>query len=72
MSSPCRYLHFDNIDFEQPVISSRRSQCQQEFVANPKPGERIADVLLRIPAQYEAHQCSVGVRSVECSQRVSS
>jgi hypothetical protein len=26
-----RYLHFDNIDMEEPYISSRCSRCGQEF-----------------------------------------
>lgn len=52
-----RYLHFDNIDMEQPDISSRCSQCGQEFRAEPKPGEKVDDVLLRIRAEFNAHVC---------------
>jgi len=43
-----RYLHFDNIDMEKPDISSRCSHCGQEFRAEPKPDERVDNVLLRI------------------------
>jgi hypothetical protein len=52
-----RYLQFDNIDMEQNDISSRCSRCGQEFRAAPKPPERVDDVLLRIRAEFEAHQC---------------
>ena len=52
-----RYLHFDNIDMEQPNISSRCSQCGQTFNAEPKEGERVDGILLRIRAEFNAHQC---------------
>jgi hypothetical protein len=56
-----RYLHFDNIDMEQRGISSRCSCCGQEFRAEPKPRERVDDVLLRIRADFEAHKCGVRI-----------
>jgi len=52
-----RYLHFDNIDMEQPDISSRCSRCGREFRAEPKPAEQVDDVLLRIRADFDAHKC---------------
>ena len=52
-----RYLHFDNIDMDQPDISSRCSWCGQTFCAEPKRGERVDDVLLRIRAEFNAHVC---------------
>jgi hypothetical protein len=57
MTPSDRYLRFDNIDMDRPVISSRCSACQREFVANPKAGERVDDVLLRIRAEFNAHEC---------------
>ncbi|HEV2464058.1 MAG TPA: hypothetical protein VGT04_09650 [Acidobacteriaceae bacterium] len=57
MPTPNRYLQFDNIDMEEPDISSRCSQCGQEFRAEPKATERVDDVLLRLRAEFEAHQC---------------
>lgn len=57
MDTQNRYLQFDNIDMEKPDISSRCSQCRQEFRAERKPGERVDDVLLRIRADFEAHKC---------------
>ena len=51
-----RYLHFSNIDMERADISSQCSHCGQEFTAEPKPGERVDDVLLRVRAEFEAHR----------------
>lgn len=57
MTSSDRYLHFDNIDMDEPVISSRCSCCAREFAANPKRGERVDDLLMRIRAEFNAHEC---------------
>lgn len=54
-----RYLHFDNIDMRKPDISSQCSHCGQTFKAEPKPGERVDDVLLRIRAQFDSHLCLI-------------
>ena len=56
-----RYLHFDNIDMQKPDISSQCSHCGQTFKAEPKPGERVDDVLLRIRAQFDSHLCRNGL-----------
>jgi hypothetical protein len=52
-----RYLHFDNIDVEQPEISSQCSHCGLKFKAEPRAGERLEDVLLRIRCGFNSHQC---------------
>jgi hypothetical protein len=52
-----RDLHFDNIDMEKPDVSSRCSHCGQTFNAEPQSGERVDDVLLRIRAEFNSHQC---------------
>ena len=57
MSTVDRYLHFENIDVEQPEISSQCSQCGQTFLAEPRAGERVDDVLLRIRDDFNSHQC---------------
>ena len=57
-----RYLHFDNIDMGQPYISSWCSWCGKTFCAEPKPGERVDDVLLRIRAEFNAHVCESQAR----------
>lgn len=59
-----RYLHFSHIDMEHPNISSQCSRCGQEFSAEPKPGERVDDVLLQIRAEFEAHTCPTSIRRV--------
>ena len=57
MQAVKRYLHFDNIDLEQPDISSQCSQCGETFQAGPKLGEELDDVIFRIRAEYDAHEC---------------
>jgi hypothetical protein len=52
-----RYLHFNNIDMGKPDISSQCNHCAQTFNAEPKPGERVDDVLLRVRAQFDSHSC---------------
>lgn len=52
-----RYLHFDKINMEQPDISSRSGWCGQTFCAEPKPGERVDDLLARIRPEFSAHVC---------------
>ena len=59
MTSTDRYLHFDNIDMDKPVINAQCSRCKREFTATPKAGERIDDVLLRIRGEFNAHECEV-------------
>jgi len=51
-----RYLHFDNIEAGQR-ISSECSLCKRPFFANYRPDERTDDVLIRIRAEFEAHDC---------------
>jgi hypothetical protein len=57
-----RYLQFSNIDIQLPDISSQCSRCGQEFRAEPTPGERVDDVLLRIRAEFESHTCSIPIK----------
>jgi hypothetical protein len=57
MTPSDRYLQFDNIDMDEPVISSRCSACQRPFAASPKARERVDDVLLRIRVEFNAHEC---------------
>jgi hypothetical protein len=52
-----RYLHFDNIDLQEPNIRSRCSQCGQTFEGEPIPGEGVEDVLVRIRGEFNSHQC---------------
>jgi hypothetical protein len=57
-----RYLQFSNIDIQLPDISSQCSRCRQEFRAEPRVGERLDDVLLRIRGEFESHTCSIPIK----------
>jgi hypothetical protein len=57
MNATERYLHFENIDMEQPNISSQCNECGQTFKADPKLGEGVDDTLLRIRGQFNDHKC---------------
>jgi hypothetical protein len=57
VDAPDRYLHFDNLDIEHLPVTSRCSVCEKVFSAEVKPGERLDDVLLRIRAEFDAHEC---------------
>ena len=54
---PDRYLHFDTIDVSLPEIVSQCSACGMQFRGLPRPNEHVDLVLMRIRAEYEAHQC---------------
>lgn len=52
-----RYLHFDNINMEEPDIAARCSSCGRIFTGTPGVDERVDDVLLRIRKEFNAHEC---------------
>lgn len=60
MLSKDRYLQFDNIDMQEPDISSRCSVCGLTFRTVPQGTERVDDVILRVRREYEAHKCEIG------------
>jgi hypothetical protein len=33
------------------------TRCRQKFTAKPSPGEPVEDVIRRMKAEFEAHQC---------------
>ena len=51
-----RVLQFETMDQDQPV-KGRCSICHRPFSAQPKPGERTDDALLRLRADFETHSC---------------
>lgn len=53
------YLQFERIEVGQQVLSEC-SMCKRAFQAVPKPNERTDDVLLRIRAEFDAHDCACG------------
>ena len=52
-----RQLNFDNIDMSSPFISANCTLCGCEFNEQPRPGEHVDQLLLRIRAKFIAHQC---------------
>lgn len=59
-----RYLQFENIEPGQPV-SSECSLCKRTFRVIPEPKERTDDVLLRMRAEFDAHDCKAAQAAVE-------
>src|ERR1700722_7962928 len=51
-----RVLQFEAIEQGKP-IKGRCSICHRPFSAKPNPGGRTDDALLRIRAEFEAHNC---------------
>lgn len=55
-----RVLQFGNIGQGQP-IQARCSTCQRIFIGKPRPNDKkndkTDDILLRIRAEFEAHNC---------------
>lgn len=61
MAKNDRYLQFSLIELDQP-IHGWCSACDREFSAAPQLGERTDDVLLRLRAEFEAHDCDHTIR----------
>jgi hypothetical protein len=58
-----RYLHFDNIDMSGGQIVSCCIVCGMEFSDAPRPGEHVDELLLRIRASFDAHDCGAVKRN---------
>ena len=56
MRSHDRSLQFDHIR-QAEQITARCSVCKREFTATPMANERTDDVILRLRAQFKAHNC---------------
>jgi hypothetical protein len=54
-----RYLRFENIDMQKPDIHAWCSRCGEPFTAILKSGECLDDVLRRVRADFDAHQCDL-------------
>ena len=57
MLSAERYLHFNNIDMSSRQIVASCNLCGRDFSETPRPGEHIDELLLRIRASFDAHDC---------------
>ena len=61
MHEGARYLHFDNFMQQGAPIYAICNRCNREFVGVYRlPDERTDEVLLRMRAEFEAHQCEGG------------
>ena len=52
-----RYLHFENLDISSALIVASCSLCGMEFSDAPRPGEHVGELLMRIRANFDAHDC---------------
>ena len=60
VTTPSRYLHFDNIDVVRVRVHARCSSCGRRFTAEPNSGEMKEEVVMRVRAEFNGHDCSVG------------
>jgi cytochrome c2 len=52
------YLQFGNMDMQSgEPVSAVCNACDQTFIGKPKAGERMDDVLMRVRAEFQAHNC---------------
>jgi len=56
MRSHDRYLQFDKI-LQGERVTARCSLCKREFMETPKTNERTDNVILRLRARFDAHDC---------------
>ena len=64
MRNHSRILQFlDKIEQGKP-IKGRCSLCNRSFIGESKPGERMDDALLRMRADFDAHDCHEETRQV--------
>jgi hypothetical protein len=64
MSEHPRMLQFLEKMGPGSPIKGACSACRRVFVAEPKPGERTDDVLLRMRADFDAHDCHEETRQM--------
>jgi len=57
MRSHVRELNFSTLKAGKPVMA-RCSACKRVFVAKPHANERADDLLLKIRAEFDAHNCN--------------
>lgn len=57
------FQFFEKMEQEKP-IKGICSVCKKLFVAESKPGERIDEVLLRMRADFDAHECHEETREM--------
>lgn len=59
VTTPSRYLHFDNIDVVRVRVHARCSSCGRRFTAEPNSGEMKEEVVMRVREEFNKHDCSM-------------
>ncbi len=57
MRGHVRELNFSKVETGKPAMA-RCSACKRVFVAKPQGNERTDDLLLKIRAEFDAHNCN--------------
>lgn len=57
MADAKKYLSFSNLETGQPVIAFC-SVCGMKFEQAPDPEKRTDELILKVRADFEAHQCN--------------
>ncbi len=63
MSDNRTFQFFEAIEKDKP-IKGTCSACSRLFVAEPRPGELTDEVLLRMRADFDAHDCHEETRQM--------
>jgi hypothetical protein len=63
MSEARTFQFFETVEQGKP-IKGACSACSRLFIAEPKPGERTDEVLLRMRADFDAHDCHEETRQM--------
>ena len=63
MSESRTFQFFETMEPGKP-IKGVCSVCSRLFIAEPKPGEQMDEVLLRMRAEFDAHDCHEETRQM--------
>ncbi|MFZ3339674.1 MAG: hypothetical protein WA609_19635 [Terriglobales bacterium] len=63
MSENRTFQFFETVEQGKP-IKGACSVCSRLFIAEPKPGEQTEEVLLRMRADFDAHDCHEETRQM--------
>ena len=63
MSEARTFQFFETVEQGKP-IKGACSACSRLFIAEPKPGERTDEVLLRMRGDFDAHDCHEETRQM--------
>jgi hypothetical protein len=57
MADAERYLSFSHIENERPVVAFCEL-CGKRFEAQPEAGKSVDDLILKVRAEFESHDCN--------------